>query len=325
MVIFTMIKILFLSFFLLSCEDSAQVKKGVTFVSGKQVSADTLNLGKQVYLEYCMACHGREGDGNGPAAKGSVPPPRNFKQGIYKFALVKDSGLPTDEDFKRIIQGGLKGTGMFPWDISDGQTYAVTQYIKTFAPQVWIKGQEVPGEKIEVSKDPYGLARKEFAINKGKEVYHMVANCQSCHRAYIPKQELSNLNIKYNDEELTEFDEDLYQLKLQESEYYFYDSEDRLTKFLPPDFTWHEIRSATTVKEIYERLVAGVTGSGMPAWRGTIEDEEIWAVSYYVRSLMDIKERGHRKDFIAQLKARNAAFKTVKNIEKAKKNQATSK
>jgi mono/diheme cytochrome c family protein len=311
--------------FLISCE-TEQFKKGRTFVDGQTVSASTLNLGKQVYLEYCMACHGYAGDGNGPAAKGSVPPPRNFTQGIYKFGLVKESALPTDEDFKRIIQQGLKGTAMFPWDISDGQTYAVTQYIKTFAPQVWIKGEETVGKKIEIQKDPYGLARKDFAVDKGKEIYHMVANCQSCHRAYVSKNELSELNKKYNNEPLTEFDEDLYQLKLQESEYYFYDSDERFTKILPPDFTWHEIRSATTVEEIYKRLVAGVTGSGMPAWRDTLEDSEIWAVAYYVRSLVDVKESGRRREFMESLRSKNISRSIPKQFDdQAKKISVTKK
>jgi mono/diheme cytochrome c family protein len=273
------------------------------FIGDHHVKAKTLNLGHQVYTEYCMACHGVKGDGNGPAAKGSVPPPRNFTQGLYKFGLVADSGLPTDADFKRIIQGGLHGTAMFPWDISDDQVYAVTQYIKTFAPQVWEnKEDHSPGEQIEASKDPYGLARKSFAERKGKAVYHLVANCQSCHRAYATKSEINKLAKEFGYDGLDEVPEDFYKMKIQESEYYFHDDNERLVKYLPPDFTWHEVRSAKTVKDLYLRLAAGVTGTGMPMWKGVMEEDEIWAAAYYVRALMDLKNREARKELLEKLK-----------------------
>lgn len=281
--------------------NSGDFKESKVFIGNQTISDDVLNFGQNTYTEYCMACHGVKGDGNGPAAKGSIPSPRNFTQGLYKFGLVKDGGLPTDEDFYRIIKGGLHGTAMFPWDMSRDQIFAVTQYIKTFAPQVWENSEVQPGTPIEVRNDPYGLARKSFAIEKGKEVYHIVAQCWSCHRAYVSKSELSELNVKVNNEKIKEFDSEMYLLKLQESEYYFYDSKERYNKYLPPDFTWHPLRSANTVEGIYKRLVAGVTGSGMPAWRGTVSDEEIWALSYYVVDLMKYRGSPERNEFITRI------------------------
>jgi mono/diheme cytochrome c family protein len=276
-------------------------KEGKTFIGDQYVSADKLNLGKQVYTEYCMACHGTEGNGIGPAAKGSVPPPRNFKQGLYKFGWVKGGGLPTDADFKRIIQKGLHGTAMLPWDISDEQTYAVTQYIKTFAPQVWENLDNEVGEPIDVKPDPFTEARRDFAIRKGKAAYHMVANCQSCHRGYATLKELKALAREFNYSAPDELEDDFYDMKIQESEFYFHDSEDRLAKFLPPDFTWHPLRSINSRDDIYKRLVAGITGAGMPAWRDVIEDDEIWAISYYIEYLMQQKDTDERKKLMRKL------------------------
>ena len=34
--------------------------------------------GRLVYQVYCVACHGAEGHGDGPAAAGLKPPPRDF-------------------------------------------------------------------------------------------------------------------------------------------------------------------------------------------------------------------------------------------------------
>lgn len=293
---FKTIFILMLSFVLVSC-DGMDFKESKTFIGGQVVDADTLNHGKQVYTEYCMACHGVEGDGNGPAAKGSVPPPRNFKQGLYKFGYVKESGLPTDADFHRIIKKGLKGTAMLPWDISDKQVYAVTQYIKTFAPQVWESKDAKPGKPIKVTKDPFGLARKTSAIDMGKKIYHNDAQCQACHRGYVTKDEWATITGS----SVSDFDPEIYKLKLQESEYYFHDSKDRYAKYLPPDFTWHEVRSATSVEDIYKRLVSGVTGAGMPVWRDVLEDQQIWAVAYYVKSLMELKGTPARAELMKKL------------------------
>jgi mono/diheme cytochrome c family protein len=69
---------LYASFFFLARKSEQGFKEDKNFIGGQKVTADVLSHGKQVYLEYCMACHGLKGDGNGPAAKGSFPPPRNF-------------------------------------------------------------------------------------------------------------------------------------------------------------------------------------------------------------------------------------------------------
>lgn len=296
--------LLFLFFMtLMSCQETG-FKTGKTFIDGQSVDTQTLNLGRQVYIEYCMACHGITGEGNGPAAKGSVPPPRNFTQGLYKFGLSKDGALPTDEDFARIIKHGLNGTGMLAWDVSPKQIYAVTQYIKTFAPEVWEKGDAANvGKKVELQNDPYGVARIESAVARGKDVYHATASCQSCHMAYVSASEFSEINKRISGTAITEIDQTMYDLKVQESEYYLYEHKDKTVKFLPPDFTWHETRSARTVEEIAYRLCAGVTGTGMPAWCGVVPDDDVWALSYYVKSLMNLKNNfGARNELMNSIR-----------------------
>ena len=52
---------------LTGCEPS-EFREGKVFAGGKYVSAATLNKGKQIYMEYCMACHGEKGDGKGDQA-----------------------------------------------------------------------------------------------------------------------------------------------------------------------------------------------------------------------------------------------------------------
>lgn len=283
-----------LPFMLTGCHED-EFREGVVVAGGRYVSADILNEGKRTYMEYCFACHGIEGDGNGVAAKGLYPPPRNFKQGLIKFGTVEAGGLATDEDWKRIIKHGLNGTAMLPWDIRQERLDAVIQYIKTFAPDVWIGKDKKLGTPAKIYPNPYGLAHKSAAIQKGKEIYHVVAQCFSCHRAYESKESIVEMSKKYPDYAMTmdDLDDEMYKLKNQESDYE--------VKFLPPDFTWHEIRSAQSVEEIYTRLVVGVNGTSMPAWRETITEEEIWAVAHYVKHLMDMKDTPARGELLSEI------------------------
>jgi mono/diheme cytochrome c family protein len=276
-----------------SCDDD-HFREEKIFAGGKVVSSHTLNKGKSIYEEYCMACHGAEGNGKGVASKGMKVPPRDFTTGVYKFGRVGEGELPRDEDFFLILEKGLHGTAMLPWDLAPKQMNSVVQYIKTFAPEQWVGKDKEVGEAIVVTKDPFGMAHRSSAIAKGKEVYHIQAQCQSCHRAYATHSELNSMSQKVNQEPYGDFDDDLYQTKRQDTDWDFTN--------IPPDFTWHLVRSASTVEELYVRITAGVGGTAMPAWRETITDEEIWAVSHYVRSLMDLKDKPERKALINQLR-----------------------
>jgi len=265
-------------------------------LGGKVVSAETLNLGETTYVEYCVQCHGAKGDGKGVSHKGMYPPPRDFTLGIYKFGNVVIGELPHDEDFYRIIRHGLNGSAMLPWDISDERLDAVTQYIKTFAPGTWEGEGKTPGTKYELPVDPYGPEKVAEAIEKGKRVYHISAACTTCHRGYETKDLISSYNKEINGAPLAEADfaADLYQLKLQDSEFAY--------KVVPPDFTFHNLRSIKDVESIVQRLMYGVAGSGMPGWKDVVADDELWALAYYVDSLRKLKDTPAREEFLNQLK-----------------------
>ncbi len=90
-----MLKItLFMTTFLfLSACQKDEFTQSKTFAGNKVVSAETLNLGKNSYVKYCISCHGEKGDGNGIASKGLLPPARDFTKGLYKFGTVATGGL----------------------------------------------------------------------------------------------------------------------------------------------------------------------------------------------------------------------------------------
>lgn len=281
---------------LASCSDN-YFKEDKIFAGGVYATSKQLNDGKSTYTEYCMACHGVKGDGHGVAAKGLSVPPRNFKLGQYKFGRVVSGELPHDEDFYHILKKGLTGTAMLPWDLSDQQMFNVVQYIKTFAPEKWEGADKKLGDVIVVGKDPYGAAHKESAIQRGKEVFHVVAQCWTCHRSYATHAELSQMSQKINGSPMTDFDPDMYHVKLQPSDY------DIAT--MPPEYTYDEIRTGSSVEEIYLRLNAGVGGTAMASWKGVLQDDEIWAVSHYVKSLTEMKRSPARAKFLKDIEAAN--------------------
>ena len=280
---------------LVSCSES-HFKEDKIFAGGVYVAAKQLNDGKSTYTEYCMPCHGVKGDGLGVAAKGLSAPPRNLKLGQYKFGKVVSGELPHDEHFYDILKKGLNGTAMLPWDLTEQQMFNVVQYIKTFAPEKWEGADKKLGDIIVVGKNPYGEAHKESAIQRGKEVYHVVAQCWTCHRAYVPHSELSAMSQKINGSPMTEFDPEMYHIKLQPSDY------DIAT--MPPEFTYDEIRSAKTVEELYLRLNAGVGGTAMASWKGVLQDDEIWAVAHYVKYLSDMKRSPARAKFLKDIEGK---------------------
>lgn len=256
------------------------------FAGGVYASAETLNRGHEIYQVHCMACHGPDGDGLGVAHKGSKVPPRNLQLGLYKFGKVEAGQLPHDEHFFDILEHGLKGSSMLPWDLSEDQMFAVVQYIKTFAPDVWVGKDKELGDEIVATRDPWGTAHRESAIRRGREVYHTEANCQACHMGYVTLFEFNELNEKNYGFTMDELDPDFYEVKPQFSEYDY--------MIIPPDFTWHELRLIRSLEDIYIRLAAGVGGTSMPPWKGILAEEDLWALAYYVDSLIELKDSPKR-------------------------------
>ncbi len=91
--------------------------------------AADMEKGKTLYSQRCATCHGEKGAGDGPIGA-SLPPeqkPRNFQEGVYKYA--------TDDDkFKELIKKGGAAVGLsmlMPGqaDLSDDDIESVLLYV----------------------------------------------------------------------------------------------------------------------------------------------------------------------------------------------------
>ena len=291
------------------CRSNAPKLEPMKLGDGRTISAETLERGRDVYSYYCMSCHGEQGDGMGPSAVGMRPPPRNFRQGLFKFGGVAVGELPPDDALERILRRGLHGTPMLAWDVPDADVEAVVQYLKTFNPR-W--REEAPGKPVEVSPDPW-KGREAEAVERGKAVYHVAgkghAGCSGCHVAYLPRPELEALTLQVTGRKVDLSKTDPYTAQARDSDYSVeVDAKGeptRTAKVLPPDFLQHRLRTVWPLKDevedadytaerqredLYRVISAGVAGAAMPTWKGAIPEENLWALTYYVQTLVNLRD-----------------------------------
>ena len=212
-------------------------------------SPDLLALGRGVYYSRCVGCHGKSGDGNGPAATFLAPRPRNFALGIFKFRTTPSGSLPTDGDLYRTVTRGVRGTAMPTWhELSDKERLAVVAFIKAFSSRF----KDEQSEPAMIKEPPRATAE---LVAHGKDLYR-AANCFQCHGE----------DGKGDGEAAAELTDDL--------------------KFpiRPSDFTRGQFKSGSTVRDIFRTMTLGLDGSPMPSFADSMSEEERWAISYYVLS-----------------------------------------
>ena len=105
-------------------------------LAGEKISVETLNRGMELYRKYCTSCHGIDGSGSGPAARGLVIKPRDFRTGGFAYKSTPGDQLPTHEDLKEVITQGRVARGMPSWrGLRQEDLDAVAHYLKTFSPR----------------------------------------------------------------------------------------------------------------------------------------------------------------------------------------------
>jgi cytochrome c553 len=250
--------------------------------------ASLLQEGRLAYATYCAGCHGETGDGNGPAAGFLNPRPRNFQNASFKFSSTRAGKLPTDDDLKRTIRNGLRGSAMPDWPLLSEHTVgALVAHIKTLSPK-WTERK--PASQIPLTNDPYrDLPDKSEAIARGEVVYHGYATCWSCHPAYVNEAKINEYRQMFETSAQTAFRPNLHLSEGKVS------GEGELV--YPPDFRRDFVRAGTDAGDLYRSISAGITGTAMPTWVDSmnlksahgdvlVKAEDLWAMAYYVRNLL---------------------------------------
>lgn len=93
-----------------------------------QGPAGVSRAGQAVYDEYCLRCHGLQGEGDGPEAKNLLVPPANFH--------TPRSRAKSELDLLTIISYGVAFSPMHAWQgqLTEEQILAVIDYIRMLAP-----------------------------------------------------------------------------------------------------------------------------------------------------------------------------------------------
>lgn len=99
----------------------------VLLALGTAEAADA-DKGKATYTANCMACHGTNADGKGPAAMALDPKPTDFTKAAFWSGTDK-AGL------KKVIKTGKPGTPMAPFpQLSDDDVADLIAYLEGFKP-----------------------------------------------------------------------------------------------------------------------------------------------------------------------------------------------
>lgn len=234
------------------------------------VAADSpdspLATGKSVYLEHCAACHGENGDGNGPAAVWVFPRPRNFSDGLFKIQSTPSGSLPTDEDLFNTITRGMPGSSMPSFTyLTEQQRHAAVQYVKHLTAYTDAAGKRInrfeearaKGElkpSIPVPPEP-GVTFE--SLTQGKALFTKL-QCHTCHGETGAGDGPSAPTLK-----------DKWGLPL-----------------LPRDFNIGAFRGGSAGRDLYLRLATGLAGTPMPPFGDDVlKPDERWALVHFVQSL----------------------------------------
>jgi mono/diheme cytochrome c family protein len=234
--------------------------------------ARQLERGERVYAQQCAGCHGLSGDGRGEAAALLYPKPRDFTSGDFKFSSRPTPGLPTDEDLRRTIREGLRGTAMngFPLMREDDLT-AVIAYLKTFSKR-WGEWMEPP---IVVPEDPWREDRAR-GIALGERVYHVDAVCISCHPSYLGEERVRAMSAELGFTPIPLRGDAHLSVPRETTEG---------SLVIPPDFRRDRIKTGGDPESLYRVITAGITTTAMPSWDGILDADKLWGLAHYVASL----------------------------------------
>jgi cytochrome c oxidase cbb3-type subunit 2 len=208
-------------------------------------------VGKNLYLQNCAACHGEKGDGKGPEASRLQIKPRDFTTGSYKFRSTPSGSLPTDQDIFRTISQGVKTTSMLAQlHLSESERWALTAYLKTFSERF---KTEKPSAPIAIPAEP---GPTQALISLGKSLY-TDAGCAECHGVQGRGDGLSGKDLK----------------------------DESGNRIEPADVTLRPFKSGPNAADLYRTINTGLNGTPMPSYAEALSRKEHWALVYYILSI----------------------------------------
>lgn len=227
-----------------------------------------------LYALLCAPCHGKKGDGRGPAAPWLWPRPRDFSAGEFKWKTTATGAPPTSRDITRTIAFGVPGTSMpaFGDVLSKAQIADLGRMVRAFSPP-----QKKPAVALDIPPPP---AEPSALVARGEAIYGKLG-CALCH-GKRGRGDGSAAATLVGPTGLP----------------------------APPyDLSAHPLRrprgpGESTLKAIFMSLKTGLAATPMPAYDSATTDAELWAVSAYVATFLPgraaLENRADEVDPMAQ-------------------------
>ncbi len=229
-------------------------------LSALALPAAAQDTGREVYARHCSWCHGDGGRGDGPAANGMFPRPRDFVRADYKIRSTSHGQLPTDEDLFAVISRGLPGTPMPGWEkiLTANERSAVVSYLKSLSPRFTTE-----------ARDTLIAPAEPASVERGRRIYRE-AKCFLCHgdagRGNGPIT--TTLYFEWG------------------------------LPHTARDFTrgW-TFKGGHEPRDIYLRITGGLNGTPMGPYQHLLSDQDRWDLAHYVASL-DEEPAETSEDFV---------------------------
>jgi high-affinity iron transporter len=126
----------------------------------------SLTNGKKLFQANCMACHGAEGRGDGPAGKGLEPKPANFHNAERMSEISAFHCYNT-------IRLGVPGTGMASWsEFTDKEVWDLSFYLMSVRHEEELKTAGLQNAKLFADK----ITLEEAATLSDSELQQKIEN-----------------------------------------------------------------------------------------------------------------------------------------------------
>ena len=181
-----------------------------------------------------------------------VTQPRDFRAGLFKFRSTPSGTLPTDDDLMKVVTNGVRWTAMVGrGDLTESERRAVILYVKTFSPRFAKENLQSP---IIVSPKP---EQSRELVAQGRQLYRD-SDCAKCHGERGDGKGISSAEL----------------------------IDDWGWPLPASDLTWRPLKRGSGLDDTYLTLATGLNGTPMPAYAAALDGKQIWALVYYLETLV---------------------------------------
>jgi mono/diheme cytochrome c family protein len=263
-----------------------QEKKGWLSVQNPEIQSDQASVekGKEVYTQYCAACHGIYGNGGGSLSVFLFPKPRDFRSGEFMFKTTFETERPLTLDLYRTISNGLFGTSMPSFRfLNPLERWDAAKYIEGFAvnPQTGKKlfSSPTPVQVLKIHEPQFSKNSLMAAIQEGRKLFYGTAGCSSCHGPGVDS--VDGLPHGDGSSSAASIDDWGYPVK-------------------PANLAGGFLKRGNSPREIYATISTGLSGTSMPTYDSILSQQQRWALAFYVSKL--------NKTFLRRPSSHSSAF-----------------